>query len=261
MTDEHDDDLGPVTPDDETRIRALLSDARVTDPIPVEVAARLDDALVGLAAERPVDPVERVEPVEPSPATGSEASIHPFARTRRHRVVALLGAAAAVAVMGLGIGALIDRDSDSAGDSAATDASVERGAKAADEDARKGVVPEDSMSSDLLTVDTPAWEKVVRAPRAADVRSRHLSRDLAAIQSRYLPAPGQARYGKTLIHQPQGFTCPTADWGRGVLVAATYDGDPAYVAFRRPMGSTQVVEVLQCGTAEVLRSTTLPTGG
>lgn len=256
MTDEHDAELDHLTPDDEARIRALLSGARATDPIPQEVAVRLDDALVGLAAERSVDPVE------PSPATGSEASIHPFARTRRHRVVALLGAAAAVAVVGLGVGALLDHDSDSASDSAATGSSVERGEKAATEgEALKSVAPESASASDQVEADAPAWEKVVPAPRAAGVRSRHLTHDLAAIQSDYLPSPGRARYGKTLIHQPQGFTCPTADWGRGVLVAATYDGDPAYVAFRRPMGSTQVVEVLQCGTAEVLRSTTLPTDG
>ena len=54
---------------------------------------------------------------------------------------------------------------------------------------------------------------------------------------------------------------PPAAWGRGVLVAVRNDGAPAYVAFRQPMGASQVVEVLQCGTAEVLRSTTLPTGG
>jgi hypothetical protein len=261
MTDEHDDELDPVSPDspvspaEEARIRALLSEARATDPVPAAVAARLDDALVGLAAERAAGPVD------PSPATGSEASIHPFARTRRHRVVALLGAAAAVAVVGLGVGALIDRDSRSSSDSAATDSSVKRGERAAAaEDARKVPTPSDGSAS-LQADDTPTYEKVVPAPGAAHVRSRHLTRDLAAIQADYLPAPGRARYGKTLIHQPQGFTCAPADWGQGVLVAATYDGDPAYVAFRQPMGSSQVVEVLQCGTAEVLRSTTLPTDG
>lgn len=258
MTDEHDDELDPVTPEDEARIRALLTDARATGPIPAEVAARLDDAIVGLAAGRAVDP----DVVDPSPATGSEAIIRPFARTRRHRVVALLGAAAAVAVVGLGVGALIDRDSNSAGDTAATDAGVERGQKVpSDDEALKSVAPETGGGTAFDEASAPPWEKVVPTPRAAAVRSRHLSHDLAAIQADYLPVPGRARYGKTLIHQPAGFTCPSADWGRGVLVAARYDGAPAFVAFRQPMGSSQVVEVLQCGTAEVLRTTTLPTSG
>ena len=255
MTDEHDDEqLAPSSPADEARLRELLSDARATAPIPAEVVARLDDTLAGLAAERAVA-------VDPSPATGSEASVHPFVRTRRHRVVALLGAAAAVAVVGLGIGALVDRDSAGVDDSA-TGSSVERGGDAgvADE-SMKVTAPQVSGSSETADDAPPAWQKVVVAPRAAVVRSRHLTHDLALIQSRYLPSPGAARYGKTLIHQPQGFTCPSADWGRGVLVAARYDGDPAFVAFRQPMGASQVVEVLQCGTAEVLRTTTLPTRG
>lgn len=258
MTDEHDEQLDPVSPAEETRLRELLSEARATEPIPADLAARLDEALAGLAADRSAGAAE------PSAATGSEASIHPFVRTRRHRVVALLGAAAAVAVVGLGIGALVDRDSDNMDDSAATGTSVERGDKAATAESLKAVNPEDGVDDSANTDDDPAppaWEKVVGAPRVAVVRSRHLTRDLAAIQDRYLPSPGTARYGKTLVHQPQGFTCPSADWGRGVLVAATYDGDPAYVAFRQPMGASQVVEVLQCGTAEVLRTTTLPTRG
>ena len=63
------------------------------------------------------------------------------------------------------------------------------------------------------------------------------------------------------MQAPQGFACKSAAWGRGVLVAVRYDGAPAFVAFRMPMGETQVVDVLQCGTGDTLRSTTLPTDG
>ncbi|MEZ0577526.1 hypothetical protein [Nocardioides sp. MH1] len=252
MTDEHDEASEPVSPEDETRLRALLSDARESGATPDDVVARLDDTLAGLVAER------LAEEPEPTPATGSEASIHPLVRTRRHRVVAVLGAAAAVAVLGLGIGALLDQGSDDAGDSAATDAGVERGVHAdADSGAAKAQPSESLETADELA----AYEKIVLAPRASTVRSPHLTRDLARIQAAYLSSPGSARYGKTLIHEPKGFTCADAVWGRGVLVAARYDGAPAYVAFRQPMGDSQVVEVLQCGTAEVLRSTTLPTDG
>ncbi|KAA1415404.1 hypothetical protein F0U44_20635 [Nocardioides humilatus] len=210
---------------------------------------------MGLAAER------FVSGPEPTPATGSEASIHPFVRTRRHRVVALLGAAAAVAVLGLGVGALVNSGSEGMDDSAATGTSVERGEDAAAAD-DKGLRPETADGDELNGefADAP-WEKRVPAERAYVVRSQHLTHDLARIQAEFLPSPATARYGKTLIHAPVGFTCADAPWNRGVLVAVRYDGAPAYVKFRQPMGASQVVEVLQCGTAEVLRSTTLPTNG
>lgn len=253
MTDEH-DELDPASPEDDARIRALLASARETGPVPADVAARLDDTLAGLAAERGVL-------AEPSPATGSEASVHPLVRTRRHRVVAWVGAAAAVAVFGLGVGALLDQQSgsDSADDSAASGGSVDRGnADLAKREATGTDAPEDSVGA---SEEFAPWEKVVTNDRVYRVRSRHLTHDLARIQAVQLPEPGTGRYGKTLIHRPQGFPCADARWGRGVLVAARYDGDPTYVAFRQPMGDSQVVDVLQCGTAEVLRTTTLPTNG
>ena len=51
--------------------------------------------------------------------------------------------------------------------------------------------------------------------------------------------------------------CAPADWGAGTAVVVTYDGEPAVLVFRPPTGTTQVVDLLQCGTADVLRSTTV----
>ena len=42
----------PAAPDDDA-LRRLLADARHTEPIPVDVASRLDDVLAGLAAPTP----------------------------------------------------------------------------------------------------------------------------------------------------------------------------------------------------------------
>lgn len=259
-TDEPDEQLDPVSPQDEARVRALLSGARETGPMPADVAARLESTLAGLAVER------GGAATEPTPATGSEASIHPLVRTRRHRVVAVLGAAAAVAVLALGVGTFVDREPQ-AGDDAggAADTGVVRGEAPrqgddeADGDAMS-VAPDDGAAETNL--DGVPWEMMRETEgRPHVVRPGHLTRDLARIQDATFGArgPSAARYGKVLIHAPRGFTCARADWGRGVLVAARYDGDPAYVAFRQPMGATQVVEVLQCGTGELLRSTTLPT--
>jgi hypothetical protein len=258
-TDEPDEPLTPLAPGDEARIRALLSDARASGPMPAEVAGRMEQALIGLAADRAVGGAE------PSPATGSEATVIPLVRTRRHRVVAVLGAAAAVAVFGLGIATFFDGDSESLDDTGAADSGgVHRGDAADNEAVGKqpsAAAESDGRGTEETTADLEDAPWVMRVTSEHGpyvVHSRHVTRDLARVQAAVLDQPRTAHYGKTTIHEPRDFSCPTAQWGRGILVAARYDDAPAYVAFRQPMGDTQVVEVLQCGTGDLLRSTTLP---
>ena len=252
-TDEPDEQLDPASPEDEARIRGLLSGARVTDPMPTEVAARLDRVLAGLAAERGM--------VDPLPAD----NVVPITRTRRHRVVAVLGAAAAVVVLGLGFATFFNSAENGADDAASEDDAgfSERGAQeegAADAAPESAAAPEDSLSNETGGVTTS--KDVYREDdRAFAVRSRQLSRDLARIQGQVLGAPADADYARGLVLSPQDFTCRLAGPSRGVLVAVRYDGRPAFVRFLEPMGESQVVEVLQCRSGDVLRSTTLPTDG
>ena len=245
-SDEHDEQLDPLSPADEERISALLADARATEPMPADVVARLDQSLAGLNAERIA--------IDPVPAD----NVVPIARTRRHRVVAVLGAAAAVVVFGLAVGSFFDQSGDDS-DSAGT---------AADSDVQRGGVNEDSNAEDAPNAADTEDEATAQegtnfdvAGRAFVVRSRHLSDDLARIQAKVLPDPDTAIYSQFIVHAPDGFACETASWNRGILVAVRYDGDPAFVRFRVPMGDVQVVDVLQCGTGDLLRSTTLPTDG
>jgi hypothetical protein len=251
MTDEPDDQLDPASPQDEARIRELLSDARATGPMPADVAARLDSALVDLAAERGL--------ADPVPAD----NVIPITRTRRHRVVAVLGAAAAVAVFGLGLGAVLNSESggdDDAG--SAADSAVDRGGDdgAAREDAAADA-PDDDEHNTSGEVAADPREESYDGDQAFAVRPRELSGDLARIQTVVLPEPGAADYDRGLVHAPKGFTCELTTSGRGILVGVRYDGSPAFVRFLEPIGDSQVVEVLQCGTGDILRSTTLPTQG
>lgn len=251
-TDEPADQLDPVSPEDEARIRALLSGARETGPLPAAVAARLDETVVGLAAERAT-----AEPVT------ADATVVPIVRTRRHRVVAVLGAAAAVAVFGLAVGTFFDggQGEDSAGDSANSGA-VDRGdiAQAEEDEGAEGEFEQAAPTNDDGTLSRTE-DSVEPNDIIGDftVRSRHLVRDLSLLQDAVLPDPNAADYDLVSITAPEGFSCRTAAWGSGVLVGVQYDDAPAFVAFRDPMGTSQVVEVLQCGTGDVLRSTTLPT--
>jgi hypothetical protein len=56
----------------------------------------------------------------------------------------------------------------------------------------------------------------------------------------------------------QGFACDRADFGPGVLLPVLYDGMEAVLAYRPPTDDAQVVDLLQCGTGDVVRTTTLP---
>ncbi len=251
-TDEPDSQLDPVSAEDEARVRQLLSAAREPGPMPAAVVARLDETLVGLAAERGVDPV---------PAD----NVLPLARTRRRRAVVILGAAAAVAVIGgFGFGSFLDSN-DSGADSvsdAGADVRVERGGEDSALDAT-GEPPVENEVEDhrtIIGVD-PGAEAYREGHRAYVVGSRHLTRDLARIQGKVLAAPEDADYTPGVVYAPQDFSCRIVRSGRGILVGVLYDGDPAFVRFLEPIGDSQVVDVLQCGTGDPLRSTTLPTHG
>jgi hypothetical protein len=87
------DDDPTLTPEQEREVRRLLADARHAEPIPGDVAARLDRVLTELA---------RGESGLPTPVTA-------LASRRRQRVVALLVAAAAVVVVGIGLGQVVGR--------------------------------------------------------------------------------------------------------------------------------------------------------
>jgi hypothetical protein len=250
-TDEPDEQLDPASPEDEARIRALLSGARETGPMPAAVVARLDGALVGLAAERVT--------VDPVPAD----NVIPITRTRRHRVVAVLGVAAAIAVIGgLGFSAFQDTGSDdSLGEDGDAGSVVERGdddsnaandVPSADREEEAGGETDPSISPD---------ESYIQGDQPYVVRPRSLTRDLARIQDRVIAvdADDTADYAQGLVYAPKDFSCRLAPTGRGVLVGVRYDGGPAFVRFLPPMGDSQVVEVVQCRTGDLLRSTTLPT--
>ena len=219
-TDEHDEQLDPLSPADEERISALLADARATEPMPADVVARLDQSLAGLAAERIA--------IDPVPAD----NVIPITRTRRHRVVAVLGAAAAVVVFGLGVGSLLRPVGRRRDDATRADSAVR--ARRGDEE-RRGARGAPTDASTSRTPDHPDGNDVIVADRAYVVRSRHLSPDLARIQGLVLPDPNAAVYSQSSCRRPRASPAGRAG-GRGVLVAVRYDGAPAFVAFREPMG-------------------------
>lgn len=252
MPDDPDRPVAPLPPAEEARLRRLLAEVRETGPVPPDVAARMDRVLAGLAAERALAPQ----------APGAD-DVRPLARGRRHRVVAFLGAAAAVAVVGLGIGTFFDDQdgADTAADHAGSaETGVDRGASTAD-DTEGGASSEqlEPAPNERPELVGPSDVTTLRSDEAPpDLHEDGLAERLVELRESALPASVIADYSRTTVTAPPRFPCAPADWGAGVLVAVRYDGRPALVAFREPMGRSQVVEVVQCGTGDVIRSVTIP---
>ncbi|WP_028653774.1 hypothetical protein [Nocardioides halotolerans] len=230
--------LPELTLEQEESVRRLLADARHDEPIPAEVAARLDTTLAGLTRDEPGSP--GVAPV-----------LDLAARRRRRNAAGLLAGAAAVIVSGFVGGQLIDVGS--SGDDAGT-ASTEA-------DANRAGSADDQAGGDSLESFSPG----ATAPLAGSggpvlqLRSQHLASDLDTQLRSYasegsasasLSASELGALGCTTQPPPQKF-------GLGEFFPALFDGTPAVVALRAPADGTQTADVLECSSAELLDSVTL----
>lgn len=223
-------------------LRRLLREARHDAPVPDDVAARLDRVLAGLGDEAPNE---------------SARAVDLDARRRRRRVSTLLVAAAAVVAVGLGLGQLdLSRSSN---DSAGSESASSGGSVAADEDTSAPAPSDaDRAQKDRPTADVEVAREPVEvsesdfpvvAEKQALTRTTG-SRDESSALDGAETAAGAAEAG--------WFDCRRGAFGPGRLVAVDYQGSSAVLAVRPPTGDSVVVELLQCGTATVLRSATVP---
>ncbi len=270
-----------LTPEQEARVRRLLAEARphpTRDALPPEVATRLDATLTALVE----DPT--TAPLGAAPAGTAEGStagaVTVLAARRRRHVGGLLLAAAAVVVAAVGIGQVADFDGGTSGSDAGGTAAVDSG-----EGADRGAVSGSAESLD----DGGAAEEVAPTPMTEPgaglaapqdessssdrlqavtrvrVRVQQFSRDSADIRAALTSTPVRDEYAApsparlpAILRTRQVFECGSTDLGSGTWVAVVYDRAPGVLVFRRSAGDTQVVELVQCGTGEILRSTTLP---
>lgn len=274
----HDPDL---TPEQQREVTRRLADARHTEPLPVDVAARLDEVLARLDAG---------EDVATSPAPIDLAA---HQARRRRRVTRLLVAAAAVVVVGVGAAQVVP-ELTPAGSGDASESTSDAGAEAAGS-AGSGADPSQTAPATEDRADTEsdaeAADGLLESAQLAVPGVRRLTerdftgsvsrvRDEASAAARRVDAFAAEDDGSEELAGPSNDSslnalaersarraaralaewdvCESADWGPGLLVRVRYAGEPAVLAFRSPAGDTQVVDLLQCGTAEVLRSVTLP---
>ncbi|MDN7121174.1 hypothetical protein INN71_07190 [Nocardioides sp. ChNu-153] len=252
MTDPTEPDAdAPLDPATEARVRGLLRAAAERSPMPADVAARLDDVLAGLAAERAAasDPGSSPDPrAEPAPELVDLAA----ARRRRRVARGLLVAAAAVVVVGVG-GTVVPRlggsgnESDSAGvaESAPQDASADE--EATPDSAGPAQVPEaDAQDSAVTAVDTLApyaGQVLDPLPGAALDLDADLGPQVADLLAAAAASPARATSA--------GCGEPGPD---AVGVLTTYGGTPARVDVTVPGGGAGTVDVVvrACGTGERL---------
>lgn len=260
----HDPDLTPgLTPDQtpaEEQIRRLLADARHTEPMPDDVAARLDGVLADLASEDGAGPRRASD--------HSAVRAADLAAARRRRTVRhLLVAAAAVVAIGIGINQADltvtgdDANSESSGSSDVAGSAPEPAAGA--EGQRDGALDEGGPES-AHKLDSGAagyQSRVVRL--AADrfgAQVRRLQVEAKNMTMADQSASASQDFDGSLYSLGRALspTCSTRGWGAGLLVPVRYDGDLGGLVFRQARGETQVVDLFLCGRDEPTRSITLP---
>lgn len=264
----HDPELTPA----EEQVRRLLADARHTEPMPDDVAARLDAVLTDLAAEHPGDlTAERAEELtdERRIADRSAAVAADLAAARRRRTARnLLVAAAAVVAIGIGLNSVDLTVSGGDDDSAAASSDVAADGAGAPEaasgeqsgaDRDDGRTPTHELEAGKNQLGATAGYAGVPVRLSAErfgaqVRRLHTSsRTLALDDSTSASSDGLFSLGRSL--RPG---CSTAGWGAGLLVPARYDGQLGAVIFRKASGESQVVDLFLCGNDSPTRSITLP---
>lgn len=218
-------------------VRRLLAAAAEPSPVmPEEVAARLDHVLAGLVSEREV--------VATEVAGGDVVPLDPRRGPRRaRRWPRYLVAAAAVSVLGVGIGSVVQPG----GPDTANESSSAGGA---DQDTRSA---EDGVPESLAGKDGRVEALEVGAP--VPLRSAFLSEDVESAVEQAATGTG-AEEG-----QPWRGACvrPATSTGDQWL-PATLDGRDAVLVLRRPVSGRRTADVYTCDNAAApAATTTVPT--
>lgn len=254
------------TPREEAALRRLLRDARHDGPVPPEVAARTEETLASLGGTGH-------DPASAAPVAHGGADHH-----RRRRVATgLLVAAVSVVVVGIGTGQVLRPATDQASGSARSESAGsaardtppdragadQQGAQESTDEldtlSERSSTPDGAARVDLaveqlaLVDDPPAVQETrfardVRRVRALELVERRQRSSSAAQDGTGLPPRDPA----------PGFTCAPADVGPGRPVAVRYEEAPAVLVLRPATRATQVADLVECRSGDVIRSVTLP---
>ncbi len=234
-----------LTPHETERVRRLLADARHTEPIPADVAARIDRALADLGSE---------------PATA--APVVPLA-ARRRNAGRLLLAAAAVVVGGVALGQVVGSDNENAAMDSPTASEGEPAAPDRDGELSdgRGVFGSDGAedAEPLPGAVSDTRRSISKLP-PRQIRPQHLALDaerLRPLATAQKTAASSARAPRSADLAPLDGCAPGA-WGGGRYVRVAFGHEAGWLVYRAPRGGTQVVDLFLCGDDSPERSATLP---
>jgi hypothetical protein len=224
----------------EERVRRLLADARHREPVPQDVADRLDAVLDGLVAERAPHGAEDHHGAGDHADAGSAGD--QLAARRRRRVAVGLLAAAAATVVGLSVPGVLE---------AARDLATSTGTSQAGQ-ADSAAEPEDVTSGTEAEAEADGpGAPVPQEVRVPVLRDASFTRDVEQ-------AVSDAQDARALRG---GSWCPTrAAWGEGRPVPVRYEGERAVLVLRAPADGGRRADVYLCGRDDPARSTTIGPG-
>lgn len=233
-----------MTPEEQEAVRRALAATPPVGPMPPEVVARLEATITELAA------VRSTPPTPPTPAEVADLE-----ERRRRRWPKVLVAAASVAVLAYGVGAVL-QDTGPQADTAMTEA----GAGAAEESLREGGTDDEGAAEGAVpqAVEPELHEAPALLAEGPVVRLREetLRRDVVRHlrQQRSSPAAGAAL---DELDTRRGGTCLLPEVGRGdTVLAARLDGRRATLVVRRAEAGSRVAQVYWCGDGRTLLAET-----
>ncbi|HEX6248763.1 MAG TPA: hypothetical protein VFZ64_12910 [Nocardioidaceae bacterium] len=259
MTDDRSTPAGSPDPDDagpdgagrddpgQDHVSELLAAAAAEERLPAEVAARLDSVLADLVAERTdASGTTTAHPAETHPETAP--GVPSLAARRRRRWPGLLVAAAAVSVLGLGVGNLLGSQGGGAGDAMTADSSAGGAAESAEDpdvsslraEQDAGVPTPGTAATDTAAVRPP---RLRTATLAADVRRVV---DLVPVERRLLT--GEEEAASWCVR-------PTVSPGDEAL-PVRLDGRRAVLVLREPAGDRRTADVFTCDDGDTPAATT-----
>jgi hypothetical protein len=230
-------------------VRDLLAEARVTGPVPGDVAARLDETLAALRAERfgAGEPYADPAPVVPL----------------RRRLAPLLAAAAAVVVVAggaVGVTQLVQDRTGSSG-SATGSVSADAGASSRSTAGASGAVPQ--LARATFAQDAAAVMRTLTVAEAGAASDAAGATPDATAQPQADTAGKAVAPPVTATPAPEALAaplagCPGPRAPGAVTVPATLDGRPVALVFRPPTPAAQRVEAWSCDGATLLVSASVP---
>ena len=245
-----------MTPEEQQEaVRRALAATPPEGPMPPEVVARLEAAIADLAAVRLAEPDAAPAP-EPGARTepGTGTVVTDLEARRRRRWPRVLVAAASVAVLAYGVGAVLpdlgleaETASDSAGGQAAEDSEPE----SAVDGSTDGEAEPDPQTAPELSGDG----RVV-ALREATLR-RDVVRHLSVEPTAALADGSADRDAAAERYTRRDGTCAVPEAGRGSeLYAARLDGRRATLVVGPAADGSRVAQVYWCGDGRTLLAET-----